>query len=709
MAALTNPRKSDESTLIIENKFIVPYQRNPHFVGRHRTLERIKETIGNAYVRRYNYRIALHGTGGVGKTQCALEFAYQNRANYERVYWLSAVDHSSLLSGYTKLAKQAGLVTKMYLPSGSDIAEAVVVWLNGQDNWLIVIDNLDDISVVDGLLPENGAQKHTLITTRNPYTTNIPAEPLEIKPLDSEESIDLLLMLSHISAPPRSLQRTHATRIVEELGYLPLAIKQAAAYVREVGGDLQSYLEDYSKHRKELLQWPSGNRHYPHSVASTWSLSFSVLQSNHPSALDLLRLFALLYPDKILIEFLLAGASALDPHLQQIFSSQRTIAKNLIELERFSLVKWDRPSKTISMHRLVQSVVRDEMSDRHLTLVHNAMLDLCSKAFPAESTQATQDMCRKYEDQVVQPLLRQNTIRTPDAFHLKVRVAKFLHRDGKYSDSEKLLLQALEICNEVWGSESSASLCTQYDLAWIYGEQRRLSEARIMMETVVEKRKRIYGPENTETLRAMDNLAWTYKQQRLLPEAEVMLKEVLEKQKEVLGESHVDTVRTMSNLGGTYQYQQGRLKEAAALQERVLELRKNLGLDVSPDELWAMMNLGWTYRLQGRLNEATSILELAVEKGLTNLGKRHPTTVTAMYRLGVTYLEQNHVVKSFELAQEVLEANRETLSRGHPKIISGINNLAAVYRKLDRQDEAMSLEAEALNLHHEADIIGTYR
>src|ERR1700685_3442625 len=99
-----------------------------------------------------------------------------------------------------------------------------ITWLRSEQSWLLVVDNLDDYEVAKGLLPENVVGKHTLITTRNPKTAAIPAESLEVPLLGGEDSIDLLLTLSAIAPNPTFQQKEQARLIVEELGYLPLAV-----------------------------------------------------------------------------------------------------------------------------------------------------------------------------------------------------------------------------------------------------------------------------------------------------------------------------------------------------------------------------------------------------------------------------------------------------------------------------------------------------
>jgi hypothetical protein len=97
----TQPRDTSQQ---VENKFIVPFEDNPYFLGRDQFLETLKAKLSDDTSRRYTHRVALHGMGGIGKSQCAIAYVYQNRGAYERVYWITAVDRSALLSGYRSIA-----------------------------------------------------------------------------------------------------------------------------------------------------------------------------------------------------------------------------------------------------------------------------------------------------------------------------------------------------------------------------------------------------------------------------------------------------------------------------------------------------------------------------------------------------------------------------------------------------------------------------
>src|SRR5947207_2848363 len=344
------------------DNFVVPFEQNPWFTGRKSFLETLKEKLFDQSPKEHNHRVALYGMGGIGKTQTALEYVYSNRHIYDRIYWITAVDQASLLSGYLKIAIKAGLRTLLNMKS-VEIAEGVLSWLRKEKSWLIVMDNLDDINVVTGFLPPKGPHQHTLITTRDPNSPGIPAEGLEVPLLNVADSIDLLCTLSKIDNIAYSPQHVQAGQIVEELGYLPLGIEQAAAYVREVAGDFATFLKHYHKIRQQLYQWvPKGSRQYSYSMATTWSMSFNVVRESDPQAAKLFQLLSFLNPDGILMDFLESAAQVLDKDLRRVISNTIDQAKALIELEKFSLLKWNRVTKKLVIHRLVQAVIRDEMS-----------------------------------------------------------------------------------------------------------------------------------------------------------------------------------------------------------------------------------------------------------------------------------------------------------------------------------------------------------
>ena len=560
----------------LEERFLVPYQRNPHFTGRQKFLQTLRERLLAQVDKQYNHRIALYGMGGIGKTQCTLEYVYANEAKYERIYWLSGVDQAALLSGYQKIAKRVGLPK---LQSPKENAEAVLSWLRREKNWLIVVDNLDDIKVADGLLPENAPENHTIITTRNPNTIGIPAEPLEVPVFGAEDAVELLLTLSGITVQRKSVEETEASNIVKTLGYLPLAIEQAASYIREVTGNLLTFSQEYSENHRDILRRkPEDNRPYPYSIATTWAMALKVVQRDKRTTI-FLRLLAYLNPDGILIDFLIAGKDGLGKKLRKIISDRGEMATAITDLEKFSLVKWDRPNRLISIHRLVQRVIRDSMSTRDQRSTSYAVIDLCAQAFP-DIIYENLAQYRLYQAQVVGPLVEMHSLHSKKAAAVKLRVGTFLYYEGQFADGEKFALQSLEAFIKSTGKESRSTLEATNLLTTIWSDQGRFSEALSLQKSLVTTQTKRFGAGDADTLYYMSKLAYVLTSLGRSTEAVSLLEEVLKTQTTLLGEEALDTVETMGRLTDAYLTER-RIAEAVALGAKTLEVRTRVSGDES--------------------------------------------------------------------------------------------------------------------------------
>jgi tetratricopeptide (TPR) repeat protein len=674
----------------LEERFLVPYQRNPHFTGRQKFLQTLRERLLAQVDKQYNHRIALYGMGGVGKTQCTLEYVYANESQYERIYWLSGVDQAALLSGYQKIAKRVGLPKLQRL---KETAEAVLSWLRREKKWLIVIDNLDDIKVADGLLPENAPENHTIITTRNPNTIGIPAEPLEVPVFGADDAVALLLTLSRITVQPKSVEETEASNIVKTLGYLPLAIEQAASYIREVTGNLLTFSEEYSKNHRDILRRkPEDNRPYPYSIATTWAMALKVVQRDKITT-NFLRLLAYLNPDGILIDFLNAGKDGLGKNLRETISDHRKMATAMTNLEKFSLVKWDRPNRLISIHRLVQRVIRDSMSTRDQRSTSYAATDLCWQAFPNVVGTETLAQCRLYQAQVVGPLVEMHSLHSKNAAKIKLRVGRFLRHEGQDADSEKLVLQSLEAFIKSTGKESRSTLNATSILAAIWSDQGRFSEAFTLQKSLVTTQTKRFGTGDADTLAYKSMLAFILTSLGRSMEAVSLLEEVLKTQTTLLGEEAIDTLDTMEHLTNAY-VTEGRITEAVDLGAKALEVRTRVSGDKSDGTLIAMHTLALSYSHQGRLTEATDLQTKVVEKNIKVRGQLHPETLKSKFNLAVYLYIQGRLAEALELHEEVLQNRRKAWGEAHAYKVHSMVSVAQVYREVDRIVEAEALDAE---------------
>jgi len=127
------------------------HQRNPHFVGRHDLIEELRAKLLAVQPETYTNRVSLYGMGGVGKTQIAIEYVSQYKDKYSSIFWISAATRADFQTGFHQIAKKVNCIN-VDRNSPEDVTKAVLRWLENQSSWLLVLDNLDDISIVDGYL-----------------------------------------------------------------------------------------------------------------------------------------------------------------------------------------------------------------------------------------------------------------------------------------------------------------------------------------------------------------------------------------------------------------------------------------------------------------------------------------------------------------------------------------------------------------------------
>jgi tetratricopeptide (TPR) repeat protein len=633
----------------------MPYQRNPYFMGHDKLLKFLHRRLCRTKKRGYNNRVALYGLGGVGKTQTAIEYVYRNRKFYKGgVYWISGVDRGTLFAGFQEIAKTTNCMPITGDPL--DIVRGVLAWMKKQEPWLLVIDNLDDVSVVDQQLPEGSITQHTLITTRNSDVDSIPAEGMEVEVLSTNEAAELLRVRSNIGEDVDSAaSRDEAQQIVKVLGCLPLAIEQAAGYIREASKDISSFLAMYSANRKYLLaRTPRGNRSYPSSVAATWKLSFDVIASKCPAAANLLQLFAFLNPDTILIDFLQAGLEGLDSELQEVIQNPLVLFEALFELERFSLIRRSITTNSVSIHRLVQAAIQDDLSPDKVRVKWEMIVNVCKSAFPQEASHDTRPQCRRYQNQVLIPLLNMPIQQSESAIEVLYTVGSFLEREARYEQAEPVTRKAIRICRLTWGKDNPRLVPSMNLLFSIYWEKFcpitkllalskklvqlaqmldrddprslicRYNRARAatakgwrtlaaeIQESVVSDSRRILGSSNQETLKYITYLGDIYREKGERERAAGIQEEALKTSLSVLGEDHQRTIHIMNHLSLTYA-SLNRSDACAQLDEKVLASRRRILGDEHPWTLNSICTLGGTYIWQGRFQESIELFEEALE------------------------------------------------------------------------------------------------
>lgn len=400
----SNPRLDHE--LLKLPCYSIPVARNKDFYGREDVLGKVEEYFSSPREtddEDNNARsFALCGPGGIGKTQVAAEYVHRCKSTraFDAIFWIYADEPSKISDGIGQIAISLGLVS----PDSLDALDPVITanltkgWLSNpvreevpdedrastQPSWLVVLDNVDDIQVLEGFWPLEGPGC-VLLTSRDPLSKkpNVLADTgLDLKSFTREESSRMIAQLTK--------RREDGRGIGDRLGGLPLAIAQMASVIIRNHMTFEEFIEtwDENKEHPEYLGYNEGlgqSDTYGKNLSTAWAIES--LRHGKP----LLDVLAFLDPDTIQEYFLKVGSQedALKVRIQTSLEDYPTASFAYLrarkELLQTSLVSKDSTEKNISVHRMVQDATRSKMSEKRYQDTFSAALQLVSHAWPFEA------------------------------------------------------------------------------------------------------------------------------------------------------------------------------------------------------------------------------------------------------------------------------------------------------------------------------------
>src|SRR6266487_3460179 len=679
----------------------IPYPRNPFFLGRETELAQVRSHLQRDQTTALSQPQAISGLGGVGKTQIAVEYAYRYHQDYQAILWLSADTREALISGYIANAHLLNLPQKDEQDQ-TKIVQAFLRWLTISTDWLLILDNADELMLVREFLPP-GFSGHLLLTTRAQVIGRL-AQRIEVNMMDPDVGILLLLRRAGLVAHDALLEEASpsdcatAREITKELGGLPLALDQAGAYIEETSCSLADYLSLYRTRRAELLSRRGGYvDDHPEPVAATWSLSFQKVEQKSPIAADLLRLCAFLFPDVIPEKIITKGAVCLGPYLSIIASDLLYFNDAILILRNYSLIQ--RDSSILRIHRLVQVVLRDAMDDHKQQEWILRIAKAISDTFPDMTSPENWQLCEQYLPNMLICIeqAKNEYIDMLNIAKLHSQAGVYLHARGQYSEAGLHLEKALKIREEQLGLNHQETASSLNDLGGFYRTQARCREAELSLLQALQIREQLLGPNDLDVAQSLHILGELYRAQSRYEEAEPLLQRALQIREQKLDPWHPDLASSLVVLALLYRTS-GEYRRAEPLQQRALWIREQkLGLD-HPHMAQSLYALGGFFRALGRYKEAEPLLQRALQIREQKLGLNHPETAQSLNSVAKLYDGQGKYEAAEQLYRRSLEIREQNSGPESWDMAQGLNSLATFYVDQRRYKEAESMYRRALQI-----------
>lgn len=614
---------------------------------------------------------AVHGLGGVGKTELALRYARRHLSEYRLVWWISAETSDLLTDGVAELARR--------LTSASALVDGyrwAVSWLQCHDGWLLVLDNVEDLAIVRNLLGAIGGHGRVLVTTRRnlaaPVWGRLGLVPLRLGVLDRAASVELLVGLTG-----RVEEEAEAGLLAGELGDLPLALEQAGAFIAQEGWTLAAYQQELAGRPGDTYAATAEGFDAQRAVDRVWVVTMNRVLERAPSAGRVMSVLAYMAAEP-LPTIVLTGDD-----------ESAATEEALRALGSYSMLS--RAAGMVEVHRLVQAITRAHDPDgaEHRQLGAS----LLAQAVPPYPSLNVADWPMWNQLLPHIDTLNNNT----PADERSAELLYVLNEAGTYRQSQGQLAAATELFEQIGadslrllGADHPNTLSSRNNLAGAYESAGRLTEAVALFEQVVTDRLRVLGPDHPNTLAARNNLAAAYQSAGRLVEAVALFEQLVTDRLRVLGPDHADSLASRHNLAFVYDAAD-RLAEAIPLYEAVLgDQERLLGPD-HPNTLTSRNNLAGAYESAGRVAEAIPLYQQVAADRLRVLGPDHPNTLTSRNNVAYAYQTAGRVFEAIQLYHVVAADRSRVLGPDHPHTLASFNNLAGAYQTAGRVAEAISM------------------
>ena len=469
--------------------------------------------------------------------------------------------------------------------------------------------------------------------------------------------------------------RQAALELADELGGLPLALEQAAAYIQATGDTLAGYLDSFRRRRSEMLARgePTG---YDSTVAATWSLAFGRLEQSAPSAAGLLRLLACCAPEAVPLRLLLLPREGLADQLGQdvapvlvpLLEDQLAARDAIAALRRYSLVS-PPADGVVSVHRLVQAVTLDQMPAELATAWRQAAAALIEAAIPDDPQQP--ETWRHYA------LLLPHAQAALAADSSGVaEIASYLGYSGSDAAARDLCQIVVAARVRASGAEHPATLTARASLAHWTGEAGDAAGARDQYAALLPVEERVLGPEHPSTLTARASLAGWTGQAGDAAGARDQVAALLPVRERVSGPEHPSTLAARANLAGWI----GEAGDAAGARDQyaaLLPVRERVSGPEHPSTLAARANLArWT----GQAGDAAGARDqyaalLPVRERVS--GPEHPQTLATRANLARWTGQAGDAAGARDQYAALLPVRERVLGPEHPQTLATRANLAS--------------------------------
>ncbi|KAM0796954.1 hypothetical protein BDR22DRAFT_892704 [Usnea florida] len=675
------------------NKYYeLPFDVSPDFTGGNEVCRKLRESClpsGHSTARVSQRRFTLWGLGGSGKTQMGLKFASDHRESFWGIFFIDTSSADMAEQGFSKMAK----ICKV----GESLEDFKRYLANSPEPWLLILDNADDPFLNIAKFFPVGSRGTIIITSRNPECrVHATVGSTELREMESDDAITLLLKSAELSVDDENL-RGHAKPIVQTLGFLALAVSQAAASIRQRVCSLEDYLDTFTHHRTVLLSRESvqSSSDYRHSVYTTWEVSVDAIKdlAKDPTnrlaatALEFLTFFGFCHFDNITERIFRSAWDNFDriEQYQWWASNQLGMIRDrqssnwdslrfneaMQLLSSYSLIRVSGPDMPISLHPLVHSWIRDSLNEELRLRWWNVALStlaLANDRFSYDSQLQLKVHLRhcmgvgQIDDFLIEDDVGLDRLKTV------ISIAE-LYREHSWRDALIFFERGLEYSKKIVGDECYETCLLSCWRAHGFNDFGEYQKTLDLLHGMVDVSIRVAGPADVLTLKIIDELASANKYLGRKQESVELNQKIialweksLDSSDDVIIEGHFDIAMAYADLG--------RYEDAIEMLEREKNKER---FHENPAVVWRRgIYLSHMYAMSGQHQAALDSSHSNLEDAEKVFGEHHPYTQWTAVSIAANYSGVGQPEKGIPLIVKALEVGSkiglDDTQRAHPSI-----------------------------------------
>jgi CHAT domain-containing protein/Flp pilus assembly protein TadD len=281
-----------------------------------------------------------------------------------------------------------------------------------------------------------------------------------------------------------------------------------------------------------------------------------------------------------------------------------------------------------------------------------------------------------------------------------VNLATLYRYQGRYSEAERLYLEALDTFAATRPAGDEERLVAEQFLALLYADQGRYEEALSLMVEGLVWWRQLLAADHPELAIVLGNLASIYQDQGRYGEAEPLLQEAVAILRTSPEARPVSLAKVLTSLGRLYR-DEGHFALAESAYQEAMTLFRTVREEQHPDLIPILNNLALLYQDQGRYSEAEGLLRDAQAITRRYWGDLHPSTITSTSNLALLYQAQGRYEAAESLLLEALLLRQELMGDRHPDVALSLGNVASLYLAQGRYSEAEPLFQRAISIRRD--------